>query len=86
MTGEQLMVNYLKGKIDKEFTQLDIQRDLDKYQENFNKKFLPESLSRYFRSVRHKKLLEKDGLEIVEVAGRKHLTFIIVPIELKLFY
>jgi hypothetical protein len=85
MTGYELMEEYLLTKVDTEITQLQIQRELDEYQRRHNKNFLPESLSRYFRFVRDGKRLENKGYEIVEVTGRKHLTFKVRTKDLTLF-
>jgi len=81
MTGYQLLEEYLLTKIGKEFTQLQIQRELDDFQRDYGKAFLPESLSRYFRFVRDDERMKKHGLEIIEVPERKHLTFKVIEIK-----
>jgi len=74
-TGYDIMEQFLLTKIDKEFTQLEIQIDARNFQRKFNRDFLPESLSRYFRFVRDDKKMRKYNCEILEVPERKHLTF-----------
>ena len=76
-TGYDIMEQFLLTKIDKEFTQLEIQIEAGNFQRKFDRYFLPESLSRYFRYVRDDKRMKKYNCEILEVPGRKHMTFTI---------
>ena len=81
MTGNELVTLWLKTKVGAEFTQLNVQRELDVFQKQYGKHFLPESLARYFRMVRQSNALQKDGLEISEVQDREHTTYTVKRID-----
>ena len=70
MTGKELLKSWLLLKINQTFTERELQIELWNWQQRFGKHYLPDSLSRYFRFVRDEKLLESEGLEIIEVEGR----------------
>lgn len=68
MTGTQIMLEWLKDKLNRRFTYLDIERELPEYAKQFTDKFYRiDSWMRYFRFA--KLLLERTGFELVEVDG-----------------
>ena len=80
MTGEELLILWLKENINRSFTEKELQIELHEWQQKFGKYFLPDSLNRYFRFVRDKKLLEKDKLEIVVIRSGKYKTWKVMEI------
>jgi len=73
ITGETIMIAWLKERNGKVFSNREIQLQLHGFMlANFpNNSHIPDSWSRYFRFVKDKNLLEREGLYIVPVTDER---------------
>lgn len=68
MTGTQIMLEWLKDKLNRRFTYLDIERELPTFAKQYTDKFYrTDSFTRYFRFAKLR--LEQEGYELKEVEG-----------------
>ncbi|MFA5773033.1 MAG: hypothetical protein WC974_09910 [Thermoplasmata archaeon] len=72
-TGETIMLAWLKDKLNEAFSNREIQLQLHNFMlKNFpDNNHIPDCWSRYFRFVRSKKLLEREGLYISPVTDER---------------
>jgi len=70
MTGCKMLEIWLQEHAGIEFTQATLQLEVTKWQWRFGKHYLPESISRYFRTVRGRVNCE-------EVEDRQHKTWVV---------
>lgn len=82
MTGTQIMLEWLKEKLNRRFTYLDIEQELPRFAKQYTDHYYrTDSFTRYFRFAKLELL--KNGFELKEVEG-DYKTWMVLPKEKEL--